>query len=139
MSAESRIPIWDSSVEAWDLPRVRHSWLWVGCSSPLCGHRRAVPLAPWRIRWGEDDILAAMRRCFRCGACGRMGCVFHEPQVDGDGVEPFPAGRELVIGGERRPDETWPERDARVRTEYLERFPSGDALAVRSAPGKTSL
>ena len=40
----------------------------------------------------------------------------------------FPAGRELVIGGERLPDETWPQRDARVRAEYLARFPSGDAL-----------
>ena len=67
-------------------------------------------------------------RHFRCGAYGRKGCVFFEPRVESDGAEPFPAGRELVIGGERRPDETWPERDARVRREYLWRFPSGDAL-----------
>jgi hypothetical protein len=87
-----------------------------------------VPLAPWRIRWGEADNLAAMRRHFRCGACDRKSCVFIEPHVDREGVDPFPVGRELTIGGERKPDETWPERDARLRAEYLARFPSGDAL-----------
>jgi|SRR5579863_5383142 len=100
-------------------------------TSPLCGHRRAVPLAPWRIRWSEGDTLVAMRRHFWCSPCDCRGCVFFEPSVDSDGVEPFPAGRELTIGGERRPDETWPERDARVRADYLARFPGGDALGCR--------
>jgi hypothetical protein len=70
-----------------------------------------------------------MRRHFRCGGCGRRGCVFYEPSVNGDGIEPFPAGNGLTIGGKRKPGETWPERDVRVRDEYLARFPSGDALS----------
>jgi hypothetical protein len=66
-----------------------------------------------------------------CGGCGRKGCVFTEPSADCEGVEPFPTGSELTIGGERRPEETWPERDVRVRADYLARFPGGDAISRR--------
>ncbi len=37
-------------------------WVWVSCVSPFCGHSRAVPLAPWRIRWGAEDVSSLMRR-----------------------------------------------------------------------------
>jgi hypothetical protein len=127
--SNTRIPIWNRPVKPWCLAAVRHTWAWVVCISSFCGHRRAVPIAPWRIRWGEDDTWTAIRQHFRCGACGRKGCVFLVPQVDGEGIDPFPPRDQLLrIGGERKIGETYPDRDARVRVEYLARFPSGDAL-----------
>jgi putative SOS response-associated peptidase YedK len=136
-----RLPIWDRAVQPWCLPHVQHSWLWVCCVSPFCSHARAVPIAPWRVRWGEDDTLAAMRRQFRCGVCGQKGCVFLNPKTDIHGVAPFPAGRELVMSGARQTGESYAARDARVMAEYLARFPSGDALGEfrGGPPGPASM
>jgi hypothetical protein len=115
--SNARIPIWNQPVNAWCLPRVRLTWVWV-CCGPLCGHRRAIPLAPFRIRWDDADIYAAIRRRFRCGGCGRSGCTFMEPRIDAEGIEPFPVGHVLRIGGDRKIGETVPNKDARVRAEY---------------------
>src|SRR5258706_937753 len=136
-----RIPIWDRQVQAWCLPQVQHRWLWICCASPFCFHARAVPIAPWRIRWGERDTLAAMRRRFRCGVCGRKGCTFLNPTTDASGVAPFPAGRELRMSGPKMIGESYDERDARVLAEYLARFPSGDALGEfrGGPPGPASM
>jgi putative SOS response-associated peptidase YedK len=111
-------------------------WITVRCISSLCGHGRAVPLAPWRIRWGQEDVAPLMARRFRCGVCGRPGCSFDQKPRDLVGVagaerfEPifFPAGRELAICGERQVGESYIERDRRVSAGYLERYPAGDAI-----------
>jgi hypothetical protein len=42
--------------------------------------------------------------------------------------EPYPHGDELRISGERRPGETYPEAEARMRAEYWGRYPNGDAI-----------
>jgi hypothetical protein len=102
-----RIPIWNSPVQAWCLPYVQHAWLWVCCVSPFCNHARAVPIAPWRIRWGERDTLAAMRGRFRCGVCGRQGCEFRNPTTDANGIAPFPVGREMWMSGPKNTFESW--------------------------------
>lgn len=132
-----RTPIWNSDFDfkPWSPPDLRWNWLWVYCLNPSCSHCRAVPLAPWRIRWGETDTPAAMRRHFRCGVCGTKGCYFLEPKLDYAGIETFPAGRELRMAGPRKrvrdgssEMESYAEQGARVLKEYLSRFPSGDAI-----------
>ena len=139
--SQSRIPIWNGPVTAWCLPDLRHSWFWVCCTSPSCNHRRAVPVAPWRIRWDEPDTLAAINRRFRCSVCGRKGCNFLPPPTDAEGVGPFPVGYQVWMAGERRRGESYEMRDARVRAEYLARFPSGDALGEfrGGRPGPASM
>jgi len=73
--------------------------------------------------------------------CGRKGCGFVAPAVDHQGVEAFLAGRELQMEGERGTGESYATRDARVRAEYLARFPSEDALAEfrGGPPGPASM
>ena len=111
-------------------------WVWVHCVSPFCGHTRAMPLAPWRIRWGTDDPARVMRQHFRCGLCGRKGCEFVVPRrgtgQNGYGIginEEYPHGQELRIGhGEARwPEVRWQAKE-RVLKEYLARYPCGDAI-----------
>jgi putative SOS response-associated peptidase YedK len=113
------------------------TWVWVYCVGPMCGHVRAVPLAPWRIRWGVENPTRLMRQHFRCGSCGRQGCEFGEPgrgsgqnggRIGDD--EPYPHGRELRINGERRWPETYPDAHARAKLEYLARYVSGDAIKM---------
>jgi hypothetical protein len=83
-------------------------WVRVRCKFPFCGHSRALPLAPWRIRWGTGNPTPLMARYFRCGSCGRNGCEFEVPYrgTGNNGAvvgyeEPYPYGRELRINGER--------------------------------------
>ncbi|MBN9546948.1 MAG: SOS response-associated peptidase family protein [Alphaproteobacteria bacterium] len=125
----NRTPIWGKDFKPWSLPDIRMSWLWVYCVSPFCNHARAVPLAPWRIRWGEDDVEAAMAKRFFCGVCGRKGCTFHKPAMDHEGIETFPAGKELRMSGGRHPGESYEMAEARVTAAYRTKYPSGDALA----------
>ena len=115
-------------------------WIWVRCKIPFCGHCRAVPLAPWRIRWGIENPLQLMGRHFRCGSCGRKGCEFEEPRrgTGQNGAvigyhEAYPHGRELRINGERRWPETYPDAAQRVLAEYLARYPCGDAIRTVDA------
>lgn len=116
------------------------NWLRVRCVSPFCGHSRALPLAPWRIRWGADKAIGMMRRHFRCGSCGRMGCEFQVPLratgqngVEQGYIEEYPHGRELRITGERRWPESTPVAEQRVLVEYLARYPNGDAIKTVDA------
>jgi len=110
--------------------------VWLTCVSPFCNHSRAIPLAPWRIRWGVHDVAGLMRRHFRCGVCGRKGCTFGRPEGGfprANGVtfwdpEYFPAGKELHMAGPKVKFESYNERDARVLAAYLARYPCGDAI-----------
>lgn len=119
-------------------------WFWIRCVSPFCGHARAIPTAPWIIRWGADAP-AMMRASFRCAACGRRGCTFDRPRPDYQGAnkiltwnpEFFPAGREVHMAGERKTGETSPDAARRVRAEYLARYRCGDA--IRSVDGMCNL
>jgi hypothetical protein len=49
------------------------------------------------------------------------------PQLRLGDDEGYPA-QELRINGPRRPDETYPDAEARVLREYLARYPCGDAI-----------
>jgi putative SOS response-associated peptidase YedK len=117
----------------------RRKWVWVYCISPFCNHARAVPLAPWRIRWGVEDPSPLMRRYFRCGVCGRSGCVFHPPRESIKGVietwdpEYFPAGRELHMAGPKEINESREEQRQRVLKAYMARYPNGDAIRTVDA------
>lgn len=51
----------------------RGRWAWVYCRNPACGHYRAMPLAPFAIRWGMDASTDIIRERLRCAACGRLG------------------------------------------------------------------
>ena len=125
-----RIPIFGPDFKAWSPSKIRWSWLWVYCVSPFCNHARAIPLAPWRIRWNVRDPSEAMRRNFFCSVCGRKGCCFVHPTINADGIEAFPARAEAIrMSGERRTGESFDARDARVLSEYLTRYPSGDAIS----------
>jgi hypothetical protein len=49
-------------------------WCWVNCGAPLkCGHRAAVAIAPFVIRWGPDAWPEMLRRHGRCSKCGHKG------------------------------------------------------------------
>lgn len=133
------VPIWNGPVHGAHLPEVRHKWHWVTCVNPFCGHARAVPLAPWIIRWGIErkDACVAIRKHFYCSVCGRRGCVFHGPLVTGDGIEAFPPlGKQVRINGERRWNETYPDAEARNRAAYLAKYPTGDALGEFQGVGR---
>ena len=114
-------------------------WVWVYCASPFCSHARAVPLTPWRIRSGVQDPFPLMRRYFRCGVCGRNGCVFRAPREATRGIvttwdpEFFPAGKEVRMAGPRETGESYVERDQRVLAAYLARYPNGDAIKTVDA------
>lgn len=69
-----------------------------------------------------------MRQRFRCGVCGRKGCTFVDPAMDHDGIETFPAGRELRMAGHRETGESYETVNARVTAAYRTKYPSGDAL-----------
>ena len=115
-------------------------WVRVRCRIPFCGHSRAIPLAPWRIRWGVENPTRLMRRFFKCGSCGRRGCEFEAPHL-GTGQngakigvnQQYPHGDELRIRGERRWPETYPDAAERVLAEYKARYPCGDAIRTVDA------
>lgn len=133
------VPIWNRHYHGAHLPDVRHTWHWISCADPHCGHARAIPLAPWLIRWGIEgkDIADAIRKHFYCGVCGRRGGVFHGPLVNGDGIEAFPAIADQVrINGPRRWNETYPAAEERNRAEYLAKYPTGDALGEFRGVGR---
>lgn len=49
-------------------------WLWVNCGHPMtCGHRAAIAIVPYTIRWGPDAWRDMLRRHGRCSKCGRKG------------------------------------------------------------------
>jgi hypothetical protein len=93
-------------------------------------------MAPWRIRWGLQDVMGEIKRQFRCSVCGQRGCTFDltpRDLVGANGLkrwEPefFPSAP-FRLGGERLVGESYADRDRRVLAEYLAKYPSGDALA----------
>lgn len=129
MSAPAeRIPIWGPAVRIWAPPKQRCGWVWLYCRMPSCNHARAIPLAPWIIRWGKDQAVEAMHEHFKCGVCGVRGCSFVEPNLDMSGIEPFPAGAELRMAGGREAGESYEAAGRRVSQAYLARYPGGDAI-----------
>jgi putative SOS response-associated peptidase YedK len=116
-----------------------YPWSWVVCTDFQCGHSRAIPFAPWAIRWGVDDVIAEIRRNFRCSMCGKRGVIFSTPSNASPPVygptgghrdrtcEAFPA-IPIRIGGRRQDGEGSLGADERNRAEYLARYPTGDAL-----------
>ena len=125
------IPVFGPDFIPWIPPKVQWPWLWVYCEDPHCGHVRAVPVAPWLIRWGIEpkDICKALRASLYCGVCGRRGCHFGNPLISAEGIEAFPAvGKQIRINGPRRWNETYPAAEERNRAEYLAKYPTGDAL-----------
>lgn len=107
------------------------AWVWVHCSDYLCGHARAVPFAPWVIRWGDKDAGNLIRQRFRCSMCGRRGANFIHPGVEHgtQRIGAFPMDDFIQIGGRRRVPESCNDHELRCRAEYLARYPSGDALS----------
>jgi putative SOS response-associated peptidase YedK len=131
---------------------LHYPWAWVYCTDYHCGHARAIPFAPWVIRWDATDPIPLIRRNFRCSVCGKRGVIFSTPSTrsaprygDGGGhddrtVEPFPCAP-IRIGGARRDGESCNGAEARNRAEYFARYPSGDALGEfrGGPPGPASM
>src|SRR5262249_22079365 len=65
-------------------------WLWLRCDA--CGHRVAVPLVPFVIRWGGDASSDMLRTHARCTVCGRRGASLQHPSWGDEsmGWEVFP-------------------------------------------------
>src|SRR5688572_12960515 len=68
-------------------------WFWLYCRNYLCGHRAAVPLAPFIIRWGRDVTIIWLRERLRCTVCGSLGADTVHPSLCHGlaiGCSPFP-------------------------------------------------
>lgn len=83
-------------------------WFWLHCSTMGCGHRVALPLAPFAVRWGEKTpAVPIIRRSFRCSACGEKATVLSQSSgklgVDPDLGNPFPVQDGLKV----LPDGAW--------------------------------
>lgn len=71
------------------------NWAWAYCArmSPHCGHRSAVALAPFAIRWGLDASSDLIRKSLVCARCGHKGAQIITPSSNGLGeYDPFPGG-----------------------------------------------
>ena len=68
---------------------------------------------------------ARMRQTFRCSVCGKAGCTFQPPWRAKDDFEPFPAGREVRLGGQRLTGESYEARDRRIAAAYTYRWRFG--------------
>ena len=76
-----------------DLQR-SNGWVWAYCEGQGCGHRVALAIAPFAIRWGLDASSDLMRERLRCAKCGHLGVSLRPPSwIDSVvGQQPFPAG-----------------------------------------------
>lgn len=54
-------------------------WVWVYCEKIGCRHKRAVPLAPFVIRYGARASGNRLRRALRCTRCGAKGATIQMP------------------------------------------------------------
>lgn len=65
-------------------------WLWLHCED--CGHMRAVPLAPFVIRWGDSASGDVLRKSARCSECGHKGAALQHPSYKDtqSGRQPIP-------------------------------------------------
>jgi hypothetical protein len=53
------------------LHREQPRWFWAHCGR--CRRSRALPLAPFVIRWGPEALSDMLRRNLTCTACGHRG------------------------------------------------------------------
>jgi len=68
------------------LQRGEPHWAWLYCTNyHKCWHKRAMPLAPFVIRWGADASSNVLRRRARCSKCGHKGCTLMHPSIGSDG------------------------------------------------------
>jgi hypothetical protein len=72
-----------------ELHREPH-WFWVHCDG--CRRSRALPLAPFVIRWGPEASSDMLRRNLTCTVCGHRGASLQHPSwVDSQiGLQAFP-------------------------------------------------
>ena len=75
-----------------DLQRNNGGWVWAYCENRDCGHRVALAIAPFAIRWGLDASSDLMRERLRCSKCGHLGVSLRIPSwIDSVvGQQPFP-------------------------------------------------
>ena len=75
------------------LDSIGPNWTWAYCIDMTCGHRVAIPLAPFAIRWGLDASTDLIRRNLICSHCGHKGAQIIRPSYNGlGGTDQFPAG-----------------------------------------------
>ena len=74
------------------LHRSQPHWFWAHCG--MCSRQRAIPLAPFVIRWGTDASSDMLRRNLTCSHCGHRGASLQHPSwVDMEiGLQAFPRG-----------------------------------------------
>lgn len=67
-------------------------WLWAFCNRRECSYHRALPLAPFVIRYGPDVSSDYLREHLKCSKCGHKGVSLQVPSwVDMQtGEQPFP-------------------------------------------------
>lgn len=67
-------------------------WFRVYCEQIGCGHKAALPIAPFIIRWGPDTPSDVLRRSLKCTKCGAKGATIQRPGLIGTSrlSEPFP-------------------------------------------------
>lgn len=68
------------------------TWCWLNCREYQCGHRVAVTLAQFVIRWGPEESSDRLRHAAVCGKCGRRGASTMMPSWMGEirGFAQFP-------------------------------------------------
>lgn len=75
-----------------DLIRNDPRWLWLHCENTECGHKRAIAVVPFVIRWGANAPSERLRRSMRCIKCGQRGAQTYAPAWVDANVrwQPFP-------------------------------------------------
>lgn len=89
-------------------------WRWLSCERPVlipplptwpheqwraCGHKAAVAIAPFVIRWGADASSDLLRQCARCTKCGGKGAALTHPSWTNTVTEwqEFPVARMAAV------------------------------------------
>jgi len=68
------------------LQRDEPHWAWLYCTNyHKCTHRRAMPLAPFVIRWGANASSNVLRKSARCSQCGHKGAALMHPSIGSGG------------------------------------------------------
>jgi hypothetical protein len=79
-----------------ELHQTAPRWFWAHCSNGACRRRRAMPLAPFVIAFGQDASSDVLRRNLKCAKCGHRGVSLQHPSWlnSQDGEQPFPREQE---------------------------------------------
>ncbi|MEP6826988.1 MAG: SOS response-associated peptidase [Aestuariivirga sp.] len=75
-------------------------WAWLYCNTPNCGHRVALALGPFAIRWGMRTAAHTMIRSnFRCSRCGEKTTSTTAPSwnVESQDFSAFPPEYALKV------------------------------------------